>query len=167
MTKLSVDIGCRPGAGPADIRDGFTHRRATARTKFGRRGSFAMLVAGAVLCASLAVTATVDTADARGFGGHGYGGHGYAGHGYGGYGGHGYGGSGGRGYGGYGGHGYGGYGGHGYGGYGRGYYGRYGYARQSPEPTRFCKTVRCLTMGQKPLGPARELRPLPAPKSGS
>lgn len=78
MTKISVDIGCRPGAGAADIRDGFTHRRATARTKFGRCGSFAMLVAGAVLCASLAVTTTVDTADARGFGGHGYGGHGYA-----------------------------------------------------------------------------------------
>ena len=46
---------------------------------------FALLIGGAVVCASLAMTASVNSADARPGhgGGHGHGGHGYGGHGYG------------------------------------------------------------------------------------
>jgi hypothetical protein len=141
------------GANAADRRPpplGRYQEETEAMTKiarFGRSTRLAKLAGGAVLCASMALTATLDTANARGWGGHGYGGYGHAGHGYGGhgYGGHGYGY--GRGY--YGGYGYGRgyYGGHGYG-YGGRYYGTRYYAGysgdwQTPKP-RLCKSMRCL-----------------------
>jgi hypothetical protein len=113
----------------------------TKMTRFGRSARLAKLASGAVLCASMALTATLDTANARGWGGHG--GYGHAGYGHGGHG-YGYG----RGY--YGGHGYGYgrgyYGGYGYGGpyYGSRYYARYSGDWQTPKPTRFCKSIKCL-----------------------
>jgi hypothetical protein len=131
-----------------------------ARTDRARPRLFALLVGGAVACASLVATASVNSADARpgyggghGHGGHGYGsGHGYGGHGYGGgnwYGGHRYGG---HAYS----HGYKPYWGHGYSRY---YWGRR-YAAYGFAPPR-CKDLPRQQLGNVVCSGSVPLKPLP------
>jgi hypothetical protein len=151
MTVISLPISQWLGTTRAAISE-----IRPARADLARPRLFALLIGGAVVCASLATTASVNSADARpGYGGHGYGSHGYGGHGYG---------SRGYGHGGkhYWGHGYGSRG-YGHGGkyyWGHGYWGRryaaYGYARPR------CNDLPPQRLGNVVCSGSMPLKPLPA-----
>jgi hypothetical protein len=134
-----------------------TNEIRPAGVDLARPRLFALLIGGAVVCTSLAMTASVNSADARpGYGGgHGGHGHGYGGHGYGGHwGGHGYGG-----------HGYG-YGAKPYWGHGHGrYYGHYywgpRYAAYGLARSR-CKDLPPQQLGNVVCSGSVPLKPLPA-----